>query len=324
MTDALLVLALTAIVIAIFQNRDPGTDSSEQSTLRERGHQPEQPRAAYEQLNKNRRNLFIISPSAPPRSPLPSVANIFKPDPNGTLKLDHETKIKLDILVSQFPNKLNADDLNDLSMQLRHEMTPLAAAAALDVLKNYQVYVASEQEQESELAKSNLIKPEDILNRLSELRRKIFGVETAEALFALDEAQTRYGIMLSELQADTTLLPAERAARIDALRAFQPPDTINPDIDWSGRKTETAPESVRDVIQDNGADSTTNKDRDIGDNQNSEWDRRYKEFMQRKSAILASSMTEEQKRAQIDTLQQQSYSKKELPLVQVYSLRNPN
>jgi lipase chaperone LimK len=171
-----------------------------------------------------------------------------------------------------------------------------------------------------------------MLNKLVVLRRQHLGAEVANALFAAQEAQDRFGIQIAGIDADQKLTAQEKLARLDVLQRSLPKDVpgLHAELDASrsalmmeqgvaALRQQGAPEAqVRQLRERHvGAEAAQN----IGamEVQKIDWEHRQQVFSQQKNAVAQMNLSEQQKQEKIEALLRQLYAEEEIPIARAFN-----
>lgn len=263
-------------------------------------------------------------------APLPAQAAsdgnpVFRVDEQGALLLDHDTKVRLDILMANLPENATAYELQTLQSGVVAALPQPAKQQALNLLETYARYLAAEARLNvvhmSELA----MKPEDMFNKLIGLRRQHLGTHIADALFGTQEIQDRYGVQVAMVEADPALSAQEKIVRLDALESALPRSAgFNADLHTS----RSALEMERNVaaLRQQGASEQQVKqlrERHVGpegaeaigelESHKLEWEMRQQAFAQQRNLIAQMNLTDQQKQERIEALLRQIYPEEQIP-----------
>lgn len=138
-------------------------------------------------------------------------------DAQGRFLVNPETRAFFDYFLTatgeESPDQIRARIVTAIESRL----PPDAAHAAIDLLHRYLTYRGRAQRILAAAAA-----PEERVQQLHALRRAVFGVADAEALFADEEARDGVTVERLRIAADPSLSPEERQARVQALEAQLP------------------------------------------------------------------------------------------------------
>lgn len=291
----------------------------------------------------------IVEPSGPlwgdnpfakgeSRSPLPSYAQsvtantgVFTVNEKGELILDSSTKVRLDILVTGLPQNPTGHELEAAKTSAIAGLLQNTAQKAVLILDNYLRYSKAEAELNTGFANENGAPPEKMLDQLIALRRQQLGAQVADALFAVQEAQDRYGIQVAALEADQKLTPRERIARIDALQRALPKADANFDPELVVSRSALMMEERVAALRRQGASEALIRqlrEKQLGaegaesigemEQQKRRWESRQQEFVQRKNVIAQMNLSEPQKQERIEELLHQLYTEEEVPAARAF------
>lgn len=273
--------------------------------------------------------MFFVPPANQDAGP--AQRKLFETDKAGALVIDNGSKVRLEIFVSQLPANMNARDLQTLESEVRAGLSNTEGQKAVAILRAYLAYVKAKDTAEFQQRTENRPMPDDG-QALAALRRAIFGLETADALFKVDEAQSRFGAQLATVQSDATLSLQQKLDRIDELRAALPPEVAALERDGADaakaslrfneeiarlRRTGASEIDIQRVREQQfgvqGAKALAEMEM-----QKNDWERRYLEFLREKNAVLASSGTGQQKRERIELAMKQIYSHQEIDFARAF------
>ncbi len=138
-------------------------------------------------------------------------------DAQGRLLVNPETRAFFDYFLTASGEESPGQIRVRIVAAIESRLPPEAARAAIDLLDRYLTY--RERAQRILAATAT---PEERLQHLYSLRRAVFGVADADALFADEEARDAVTVERLRLAADPSLSPEERQARVQALEAQLP------------------------------------------------------------------------------------------------------
>lgn len=322
LTPTIILLMVTAGLAYLIYPSDKGKQPARESVHI-------QPAAAAPYLGPS---LAVPTPAqyAPVQSTGPSV---FALGPNGELIVDAGTASRLDVLLAQLPERPSSEDLRPLEDNAKKGLPDAAARDAVRIVHAYIDYRKSEAEFEAQPRKPNQATAEATLDQIIALRRAYLGAPVADALFAASEAQSRFSIQSTRINADSNLSAQEKSARIDALRKTMPQGVVpEEDHDPALMALRTTEQQVAmrrergaseaEIMQLRQQTRGTEDAQFIADMeaQKFEWERRYQAFSQQKIAILNSGMSAQDKQANIEALLRRHYKEEEIQTARAYDL----
>lgn len=268
-------------------------------------------------------------PDASQYPPLaPQRARFFELDRNGELLIDSTTPAKLDVLLSELPERAGWRELQPIEEHVKESLPDAAAQKAVRILNGYIALRKAEATLDMQPRAAGLAGAEAMLNALVALRRAHLGQQVADAMFSLQEAQARFGIQSARIEADAGLSARDKSARIDALQKALPPGAELPD---EATQAARAVEEQVVLLRQRGASESeiwqlrqqsrgTEEAQFITEMeaQQLQWERRYHDYLQQKNMILATSQSEQQKQQQIDALLRKHYSDQEIATARAY------
>lgn len=257
---------------------------------------------------------------------------VFRIDEKGNLVLDGDTRIRLDILVSALPKNATGHELQAIEASAFAGLPEQAAQQASHVLNAYIRYLSAETEFNAGLANGNASSPEEMFNKVIALRRQHLGAQVADALFAAQETQDRYGIQIAMMEMDPKLTAQDKLARIEALQRALPENavTLNADLDAS-RSALTMELGVAALRRQGASEAQILqlRERHVGaeaaknigemEVQKMDWERKQQAFLREKNAIARMSLTDQQKRERMEMVLSQLYSDEELPAARAFN-----
>lgn len=271
----------------------------------------------------------------PSASHAPSAAEgtgVFRIDNKGNLVLDADTRIRLDILVSELPKNATGHELQAIEAAAVGGLPKQAAQQASHILDTYIRYLRAETELNTGLANENASSPEKMFNKVIALRRQHLGAQVADALFAAQESQDRYGIQIAMMEMDPKLTVQDKLARIEALQRALPDGATVLSSDLDASRSALMMEQGVAALRQQGASETQVqhlRERHVGaeaaksigemEVQKMDWERRQQEFTQQKNAIAQMGLTEQQKRERVEMVLSQLYSEEELPAARAFN-----
>ncbi len=255
-------------------------------------------------------------------------ARLFELGAAGDLRIDLDTKAALDMIVADLGTHPSADALAQLESSLRSGLPREAAEQALALVHGYRAYATA-------LAKSaaSQAPPRDasemraLLAQDSALQRAHFDPDTAQALFGVQEAYSRYAVEAQAIDSDPRLSALDKARQRHALRAALPPEVVELEPGLSPRTSEMELR-VAEVRDQGGTAAQVQAIRtqylgkeaaaSMGEMeaQTTQWAERYAAFRKQKNELLASSPADPA--AVVDRLLAQHFSAEELPGVRAY------
>lgn len=264
-----------------------------------------------------------LPPAAPVRPP------VFALDGNGELVLDASTAIRLDLLLADLPAQPTMPEMQQIEERAKEGLPQEAARKALRVLDDYLAYRRAESELEAQARSGAPLAAQAMLDKLAALRREHFGAQVAHALFAAAEAQARFGIQATYIEADPALSRQEKTQRIAALRQALPPHVALPDDahdelvhDVEDRvaalRRQGVPETDIWQLREQGLGPESAQAITEMEAQQLEWEQRYRTYLLQKNAILSSAESAAQKQERIDALLRQHYSEQEIAIARAY------
>ena len=256
---------------------------------------------------------------------------VFKLDGKGNLILDADTRVRLEMLISELPMNATGHELQAIERSAIAGLPQHAAQQASRILDGYMRYFKAEMALSADFAAGNTIAPEDMFNKVIALRRQHLGAPVADALFAVQEAQDRYGIQIAMMEADPKLTVQEKLARIDVLQNTLPKGAadLNSDLDASrsallmeqgvaALRQQGASEVQVQQLRERHAGAEAAKSIGEMEVQKLDWERRQQEFLQQKNIITQMNLSEQQKLGRIEALLGQLYSEEEIPAARAY------
>lgn len=277
-------------------------------------------------------DLPIASQYAPAE---PARAHVFEADINGNLILDRNTTVKMDVLLAELPSPASARDLQRIDDIARTGLADGASRKALRVLHDYIAYRKAEVELSLQPVGADAAGVQERLNRLIALRRAQFGEQVASALFSEQELQARFSIDTTRIEADASLSPREKAARIALLKKALPAGLAGDETDAADAQAALASVEQVAALRQRGAPETevqNVRQRQLGvegaqqvsdmETQKLQWERRFQAFSQQKNAMLSATMSEPQKQEKVEALLRQHYTDQEIDTARAYDLGN--
>jgi len=208
---------------------------------------------------------------------------------NGDIILDDEALNALNTALDHSELKLDAEALAALQNIIRKGLPGNAGEQTAQIVADYYQYLGAKKEFNSlyetyNSSDQNITRYEDQYNELLALREQYLGAEAASQLFATANANSRYMFEIMKLEENASLSAEEK-------------------------------EQERALIIERHAETTT---------QVNNWNERYQSFMDDKQYIINSSLSNDEKRDQLQALMRDHFSQQELEYVshlQLDSLR---
>jgi lipase chaperone LimK len=182
-----------------------------------------------------------------------TATGVFRTDEKGGLLLDDATRIRLDILQSNLPKNATQQEIHAVEVVAVAGLPADIASKALRILHAYLAYSAAEPALTASDITGATAKPEQMLDRLSALRRQYLGNEIAAALFGTQETQERFGLQLAALDTDTTLTVQQKLARIDAMQQALPEGAVELHANLDASRTALALDQQVAALRAQGA-----------------------------------------------------------------------
>ena len=164
--------------------------------------------------------------------------------------------------------------------------------------------------------------PRTRLEAIRALRREIFGADTAERLFGLEEAQAEASLALADLQNDPDLSDADRQAAAEEIIANLPEP-----LREARREVQAAMQLRRDEAELRASGASAAEIRSLReerfgvaaadrlealDRKRAAWSGRVEDYRKRRDAILTDpTLSEESQRAAIDAIRQSEFDERE-------------
>ncbi|OGB21446.1 MAG: hypothetical protein A3I66_18120 [Burkholderiales bacterium RIFCSPLOWO2_02_FULL_57_36] len=271
-------------------------------------------------------------PAASHGSPLqPGGVPIFAIGPNGELIINSSVMVGLDVLLAQLPEHPSRNDLARLEERCKEGLPDHAARDAHRFLHAYIAYRKAESEIEAQPHNADTTTAEARLNLTIALRRAHFGAQVADALFAAGEAQSRFGIQATRIQADPNLSKFEKSTRLEALRkTISEEGALEKDESAQAQQLmerqvallrgRGAPESEVQQLRQQSLGAQEAQIISDMETQQAEWERRYQAFLQQKNAILSTGMSEQNRQENVDALLRRHYKAEEMQNARAYDL----
>jgi len=261
---------------------------------------------------------------------LHAIADMFALDPYGQLALDDKLIAAFEVLRAEFGATEPAGQLQRAQDALRRAL-PGAAGERAGAL--FQTYLGYRQDldrlmAEAMAAQDEAIAPERLFERMHALRRQHFDADTADALFGMEEAQARYSLEAARIEQDSSLTPAQRQERLEALRKQLPPDT--PALVLEEARVDDLAAQVATLRERGAAEADVQylREQRLGidaarefakmEAQQDEWNRRYQLYRQERLQIDAAALSPEDKEAEIEQLRRKHFHEQELAAVQAH------
>jgi lipase chaperone LimK len=270
-----------------------------------------------------------VEPAASPSLPPPAARGngIFRIDEKGELVLDGETQSRLNVFVSNLPGNAAHHDLQVIEAHALDGLPKPSLTKAQAVLQNYLRYIGAEKELNAMTAAVPATSPEEILDRLIELRRQYLGTQVADALFGSQERQERLGVQLAMLDAAPNLAAKDKLARLDALQAAAPDAGEDMRSELDAARASLLVEQQASMLRERGASEAEMRqfrEQQFGkagtesfdemETHKQEWERRSQAFLQQKNALAQLPIGAQQKQDGIEALLSQFYSAEEIPV----------
>lgn len=267
-----------------------------------------------------------------PVHPTPVVQTRFTVTPDGALVINDDTRTVLDMLAGSLPERPDASTMRELEKLARAGLPERAATEISSLLANYLAYKAAEVDLLKQQRADASLSPTDALQQLAALRRRHFDAATANVLFTGDEARMRYDIGAAAINADgriTEIAKQEKKAALRELIAQQSGmqlegESIDDELLRLHRhvvalrlkgRTEIEVMQVREQVL--GADAAANLNE--MERYQVEWERRSKEFDEKKAALPEPASAVGTHEA-VDALLRQIYREPELAAARAYNL----
>jgi lipase chaperone LimK len=260
--------------------------------------------------------------AAPARTP------VFAVDRNGELILGPDTTIALDVLLTQFPERPDREDMARLEGRIKEGLRDRAARDAERFLRAYLAYRKGEAEIE---AQPRAATSEAVLEQIIALRRQHFGAQLADALFAAREEQSRFDIQAARIKADPVMNFQEKTARLEALRTKMHGAAVLEEDKSAGSQALRATAQQVALLRERGAPESEIRqlrERALGpgdaqflsdmETQQAEWEQRYQAFRQQKAAILNAATGEQTKWQSVEALLRRHYKEEEIQNARAY------
>lgn len=271
----------------------------------------------------------------PPAVPEPSaraaledldLAELFLPDGTGILPRDGRTRMALETLDGRLPDTDRRQELQALRAQLRQALPGPAAEDAQQLFRAWRAYQDELRENFPQgRSDDGLEAARERLDGLIALRRKHFGEQDAQALFATDEAQSRFYLEAMAVQRDPDLTERQRRERIRALRENLPDEAAE-----LHRRAVVDPqlrEQVRRLREQGGSEAEVQylREQHLGveaaerlrrmDERRRERAEQYRAVREQAAPIFRAGLDERDRREQLDELLRQYYDEGEIPAV---------
>jgi hypothetical protein len=219
------VFAIIVLLVAWFW---PGLDDEAEAPA------PTGPAASQPLIPASARTTSGMPPTAglDPMSTHFDAARLFEIGYAGGLKLDADTRRRLDDVLSSLPENPGPADMERLERTLREGLPREDAEQALGLITDYRGYVTDVRH---DLANNGI--PSDraavdaMFGRLSATQNRRFDSETAQALFGEQMRDGRVVMEAALVSQDTALSWDQKKERLDALRAQLPASKQNSIVD---------------------------------------------------------------------------------------------
>ncbi|HEX2242309.1 MAG TPA: lipase secretion chaperone [Gammaproteobacteria bacterium] len=257
------------------------------------------------------------------------VLQSIKLDENGRLVPDQTAMQALEKGYSELGPNLSPEAMSELQKLIRAGLPGPAGEEAALILENYYRFRSAEvefnQQRESQtpMAESGLkgqLPTVDRYEELVQLRRSYLGKETADSLFAVEDAQARHMFAAIAIQQNTNLTAEEKQAQQEALQ-----EQLNERLLALGQvePQEAAAEKVQ-RLRETGATSAeiySTREAMLGaegarelamaDQEEAQWQRRFNGFWQARRYVMQAGLDETERERQIEQLLNQYFSPEE-------------
>ncbi len=248
-------------------------------------------------------------------------------DSEGNLVQDKSAKDFIEYFISAAREEGTHTSLGRMEEYFAMTLPEPAQSQARALLDNYMVY---RQQLDSVVSRQDVILAGDkkmaalreALAQRQALRRETLGEEVAQAMFGDSEKYETYAVNMLQTAQDESLTQEQKLAQIAQHEASLPPH-IREKVRYK-REEQLLQDKIRQLQQQGGQEAeifALRKDfygekgaamLGFMDESSDAWRARVSQFEQQKAQILASvTLSEQQKRRQVDSLRNQSFSEEE-------------
>jgi lipase chaperone LimK len=249
----------------------------------------------------------------------------FELDANGNLIISHRIRQLFDYFLSAQGEEPLPRLLQRIRAYIHHTLSGEAALAAEKLLDDYVGYMNEVATLDAPAQPGQPIDPSMVAihkEQLYALRASLFDAEAHEAFFAEEEAYDRYTIERLALLQDDSLTSEERARQLAALQQTLPPSLqaslheLNQYQDLRAvteqwQQQDGNPATLRQIRESLVGAEAADRLQQL-DAERSEWDSRMNQWLNTRAALLANtSLSEQDRTSQIDTLRNRYFSEQE-------------
>ncbi len=251
---------------------------------------------------------------------------LFLPDGTGILPRDARTRMALETLDARLPDTERRQEMAALRDWLDEALPGPAAEDAQQLFRAWRAYQDELRESFPHgRSEDGLEAARERLDGLMALRRKHFGEQDGQALFATGEAQSRFYLEAMAVQRDPDLTERQRRERTRALRKNLPDEAAE-----LHRRAVADPqlrEQVRRLREQGASEAEVQhlREQHLGveaaerlrrmDQRRRERAEQYRAVRERAAPIFRAGLDERDRREQLDALLRQHYDKGEIPAV---------
>jgi len=166
-----------------------------------------------------------------------AAARLFEIGCAGGVRIDEDFRLALEGALSSLSDSPTQDELVKFGAALNQIYPYEDSQKMLDLVRRYADYLAAIREQvEPRGIPSNLVEAEAVFDSIQALQSRYFDSETRQAIFGPFDRYARLTMQAAFIQADESLAPEQKAARLGELRS-QLPEGMRSQIPISGAAT---------------------------------------------------------------------------------------